>query len=74
MLRPVTVLATIVLGGILLTAELSIAEPVKKQPTAEKMMPSDRVPKMRFCEKKAMDEKIETADRTQFIKACISKD
>jgi hypothetical protein len=74
MSRLITLWASIASGWLLLASGLSAAEPTTKQPTAmEKMMPSDQVPKMRACEKMAMDEKIETAKRTRFIKDCMSK-
>jgi hypothetical protein len=66
--------AVVAFGGLLLTSGFSAAEPVTNKPTAmEKMMPSDQVPKMRACEKRAMDQKIKMDERTRFIEDCMSK-
>lgn len=70
----VTTPAAVVSAVLLLTCGLAAAEPAAKNPTAmEKMMPHDQVPKMQACEKRAMDEKIEMAERTRFVKKCMAK-
>ncbi len=44
------------------------------KPTAmEKMMPPDKVKKMRDCEKQAKEEKIKMEDRSKFVLDCMGK-
>jgi hypothetical protein len=74
MSRSAIILSMLVSSGWLFSNGHSAAEPMTRQPSAmEKMMPSDQVPKMRACEKRAMDAKIEMAERTAFIKKCMSE-
>jgi hypothetical protein len=72
--RFIAMMAMVASGGLLLASGPSAAESVKNKPTAmEKMMPNEDVPKMRACEKRAMDEKIKMSERTRFIEDCMSK-
>ena len=43
-----------------------------KATAPEKMMPSDKVQKMRECEKRAEQQKIKTEDRARFVNECVA--
>ena len=42
-----------------------------KATAAEKMMPADRVSKMRQCEKQMQQQRIKMEDRSRFVDECV---
>jgi len=61
-----------------LTVATFLAQPTSAQlvdrmkaTAPEKMMPTERVPKMRECEKRAQEQKIKMEDRSRFVGECV---
>ena len=74
MYRSMISLPAISLSVVMLASSASAQVSAPKKATAmEKMMPSAQVPKMRDCQKQAKLQKVQTEDRSKFIKDCMSK-
>ncbi|MGB9656712.1 MAG: hypothetical protein WA781_00850, partial [Pseudolabrys sp.] len=64
-------LATLTLATFLAQpASAQLADRMKAT-ASEKMMPTERVSKMRECEKRAQEQKIKMEDRSRFVDECV---
>lgn len=68
--RHVTVLFTAL--TLCLAHAASAQVPHMKATAPERMMPSDKAPKMRECEKQAEQQKIKMEDRSRFVNECVA--
>jgi hypothetical protein len=53
-------------------ATLAQAVDGMKATAPERMMPADKAPKMRECEKRANQQKIKMEDRSRFVDECVA--
>jgi hypothetical protein len=71
--RSTAFLATLTLATVLLAHAASAQGLERMKATApEKMMPSDKAPKMRECEKRAKQQGVKTEDRSRFVNECVA--
>ena len=69
--RSTAFLATVTLVTVFL-AHAASAQGRMKATAPEKMMPSDKAPKMRACEKRAKQQGVKTEDRSRFVNECVA--
>jgi hypothetical protein len=71
--RSTAFIATLTLAAAFLGHAASAQTLDRMKATApEKMMPSDKAPKMRECEKRAKQQGIKTEDRSRFVNECVA--
>ena len=71
--HPTAFLAILTLAAVLVVHAASAQGHDRMKATApEKMMPSDKAPKMRECEKRAKQQGIKTEDRSRFVNECVA--
>src|SRR5262249_45380062 len=70
--RRLTAFSAVLIFAMFLACSTSAQTTDRMKATAmEKMMPADKVAKMRDCEKQAAEHKIKIEDRSRFVNECV---
>jgi hypothetical protein len=70
--RPALFLAALLVAMFLAHAASAQVSDRMKATAPEKMMPSEKVQKMRECQESAKQQKIGMADRARFVDECVA--
>ena len=70
--RPAVFLAALLVAMFLAHAASAQVSDRMKATAPEKMMPSEKVQRMRECQERAKQQKIKMEDRTRFVDECVA--
>ncbi|HEX3340812.1 MAG TPA: hypothetical protein VHT68_16770 [Pseudolabrys sp.] len=70
--RPIAFFAALTFTMLLAHATSAQVVDRMKATAPEKMMPADKAPKMRECEKQAEQQKVKMEDRSRFVNECVA--